>query len=191
MLIRRSDLDAIVAGSTDVTFRRWKRPTVKAGGTLRTALGVLSIETLSEVDDGDINDEDARRAGYASREELLHQLTRRSGNLYRIQLRWLGGDPRIELRNRSQLTTAEVEEIRTRLARYDEASRQGPWTEKTLVLIHDYPERRAGDLAPMAGWEKPWFKTNVRKLKNLGLTESLGVGYRLSPRGVAFLESND
>jgi hypothetical protein len=31
------------------------------------------------------------------------------------------------------------------------------------------------------------FKTDVRKLKGLGLTESLEVGYRLSPRGVALL----
>ncbi len=36
--------------------------------------------------------------------------------------------------------------------------------------------------------ETAWFKTNVRKLKALGLTESLEVGYRLSPRGRAFLE---
>jgi hypothetical protein len=34
------------------------------------------------------------------------------------------------------------------------------------------------------------FKLNVRKLKALGLTESLEVGYRLSPRGAAFLQSS-
>jgi hypothetical protein len=32
------------------------------------------------------------------------------------------------------------------------------------------------------------FKTDVRKLKGLGLTESLEVGYRLPPRGQAWLE---
>jgi hypothetical protein len=32
------------------------------------------------------------------------------------------------------------------------------------------------------------FKRDVRRLKELGLTESLEVGYRLSPRGRAFLE---
>ena len=31
------------------------------------------------------------------------------------------------------------------------------------------------------------FKRDVRKLKELGLTESLEIGYRLSPRGVAFM----
>jgi predicted transcriptional regulator len=35
--------------------------------------------------------------------------------------------------------------------------------------------------------DKVRFKANVRKLKALGLTESLEVGYRLSPRGEAVL----
>jgi hypothetical protein len=35
---------------------------------------------------------------------------------------------------------------------------------------------------------KQRFKTNVRKLKELGLTESLEVGYRLSPRGKTGIE---
>ena len=47
---------------------------------------------------------------------------------------------------------------------------------------------RAGDLAASAGRERHPFKTDVRKLKELGLTESLEVGYRLSPRGRALLE---
>jgi hypothetical protein len=37
--------------------------------------------------------------------------------------------------------------------------------------------------------DKLTFKANVRKLKSLGLTVSLEVGYRLSPRGRALLES--
>jgi hypothetical protein len=42
------------------------------------------------------------------------------------------------------------------------------------------------DLAA-AGRERHPFKTDVRKHKELGLTESLEVGYRLSPRGRALL----
>jgi len=34
----------------------------------------------------------------------------------------------------------------------------------------------------------PRFKRRVRQLKELGLTESLEVGYRLSPRGRAVLK---
>ena len=41
----------------------------------------------------------------------------------------------------------------------------------------------------MMGKEKQWFKLNVRKLKNLGLTESKSTGYTISPRGKAFLEN--
>jgi ribosomal protein S19E (S16A) len=46
---------------------------------------------------------------------------------------------------------------------------------------------RAPDLAASVGRETKPFKIGVRKLKELGLTESLPVGYRLSPRGRAFL----
>jgi Mn-dependent DtxR family transcriptional regulator len=55
-------------------------------------------------------------------------------------------------------------------------------------MIRDRPAARAGDLAPAMGQETQPFKRDVRKLKELGLTESLEVGYRLSPRGRAVLE---
>jgi predicted transcriptional regulator len=41
------------------------------------------------------------------------------------------------------------------------------------------------ELAKALGAERFAFKQDVRKLKELGLTESLEVGYRLSPRGEA------
>ena len=56
-----------------------------------------------------------------------------------------------------------------------------------LALIADHPGRRAGDLAASLGRDIPSFKRDVRKLKELGLTLSLEVGYRLSPRGEAYL----
>jgi hypothetical protein len=52
-----------------------------------------------------------------------------------------------------------------------------------LKLIADRPEVRAPDLAASLGLETLVFKRDVRKLKALGLTESLTVGYRISPRG--------
>ena len=73
-----------------------------------------------------------------------------------------------------------MEEISERLARMTE--RAWPWTRETLELIAAKPEVRAGDLAVELGQERLPFKANVRKLKALGLTESLEVGYRLSPR---------
>ena len=49
------------------------------------------------------------------------------------------------------------------------------------------PATRAPELAAELGRETAPFKADVRKLKELGLTESLDRGYRLSPRGQAYL----
>jgi predicted transcriptional regulator len=46
---------------------------------------------------------------------------------------------------------------------------------------------RAPDLAARVGLDTPRFKRRVRQLKGLGLTISLDVGYRISPRGKSFL----
>jgi hypothetical protein len=58
---------------------------------------------------------------------------------------------------------------------------------RTLEILQANPGVRAADLCGLVGLEKAAFKINVRKLKALGLTESLEVGYRLSPRGAALL----
>jgi hypothetical protein len=60
-----------------------------------------------------------------------------------------------------------------------------------LELIDARPGVRAGDLADSFGMERLAFKADVRKLKALGLTESLEVGYRLSPRGAAYLSAQE
>ena len=185
MLIRRAVLDGIAAGTIDVQFRRWRRPTVKAGGTLRTKAGVLAIDSVEPIGEEDVTDEDARRAGAPDRETLLARL-RPEGQLHRIEFRLAGPDPRIALRERSEVSPAERAEIDARLARLDAASRHGPWTRTVLRLIDERPGTRAPDLAASLGRETAPFKADVRKLKELGLTESLEVGYRLSPRGRAY-----
>jgi hypothetical protein len=73
------------------------------------------------------------------------------------------------------------------LEQLDARATDGPWTLKTLEIIRAHPGLRAADLCRLVGFERLPFKVNVRKLKALGLTESLEVGYRLSPRGAAFL----
>jgi hypothetical protein len=94
MRFNRRFLDGILAGEISVAFRKWIRPTVKAGGTLKTAIGVLAIDSVTRVEESDITAEDARAAGYASREELLHDLASgRPGWLYRIDVRRSGADP--------------------------------------------------------------------------------------------------
>ena len=183
MLIKRSVLDAIVTGKVSLAFRRWKRPTVRPGGTLRTAVGVLAIDSVDAMSESDVRDVDARRAGYPSRQALLEELSGREGRTYRIALRYAGEDPRKKLRERGTLDASELECVLARLARLDGASRRGPWTRAVLELIAKRPGVRAPDLAASMGRETKPFKADVRKLKELGLTESLEVGYRLSPRG--------
>ena len=105
----------------------------------------------------------------------------------RIAFHLAGEDPRVALRERSELTADDVAELGRRLGRLDGASTHGPWTDAVLRLIAERPGVRAGDLAESLGRERLPFKADVRKLKGLGLTESLEVGYRLSPRGRALV----
>ena len=192
MLFKRHALDGLADGTITVAFRRWARPRVRAGGQLRTAVGVLAVDTVDEMDFADITEDDARRAGFASLSDLLDDLaTQREGRVFRIALHVAGPDPRAELRGRDALTDDELAELERRLARLDAASRHGAWTLAVLRLIRDRPEVRAGDLAPTRGQEKLAFKRDVRKLKELGLTESLEIGYRLSARGRTVLSHLD
>jgi hypothetical protein len=192
VLFKRHALDGLADGTITVAFRRWARPRVRAGGQLRTAVGVLAVDAVDEMDFADITEDDARRAGFASLSDLLDDLaTQREGRVFRIALHVAGPDPRAELRGRDALTDDELAELERRLARLDAASRHGAWTLAVLRLIRDRPEVRAGDLAPTRGQEKLAFKRDVRKLKELGLTESLEIGYRLSARGRTVLSHLD
>ncbi len=201
MLFRQDILAGIARGTITVAFRRWRRATVKEGGTLRTRAGVLAFDAVEKIALAKITDEDARAAGYESREALLVQIAKWKGAprggrrgtagprdpLYRVRFHVAGEDPRVALRKRSRLTAAERAAIDARLARLDAASARGPWTRVVLRLIAKRPATRAPDLAASLGRETLPFKRDVRKLKELGLTESLDVGYRLSPTGRAYL----
>lgn len=187
MLFPPAILGAIADGRVDLAFRRWDRPLVKPGARQRTAVGVIGFESVVPMAREQVSREDARRAGFASRDELLGFLDRRaSGTIYCVRLRLIGPDPRIVLREELP-DGREMAEIERKLGRLDRASRHGPWTEAVLEAIAANPGVRAADLASQLGRERLPFKLDVRKLKELGLTESLKVGYRLSPRGRAIL----
>jgi len=184
VLIPADALKGIAAGEITVAFRRWKRPTVRAGGTLNTRAGVLAIDAVEPVDD--VDEAGARRAGFPDAAAARARL-RPEGTLYRVTFHLAGPDPRIALRARAEMGPEELATLRARLARLDRSNPRGPWTEATLRQIAAEPGRRAGDLAEAVGVERLRYKADVRKLKALGLTESLEVGYRLSPRGAAVL----
>ena len=64
MLLKKQVLDGIADGRITVAFRRWKRPTVKTGGSLRTTIDLLAIEFVEVVDEERITKQDAKRAGF-------------------------------------------------------------------------------------------------------------------------------
>jgi hypothetical protein len=190
MLFTKAHLEGIRAGEIEVAFRRWRRPTVKAGGTLTTAIGVLAIDAVDPVEEDELSEQAARQSGFDGLDQLRAELAKRSeGQLYRIRFHLKGPDPRIALRERAELGTTDREDLLMRLERLDRRSPSGPWTRAFLAAIEQGEGVRAGDLTPTVGFEREAFKINVRKLKALGLTESLGTGYRVSPRGRALLES--
>jgi hypothetical protein len=176
-------------GEIDRVYRRWAAPRVKRGSRMRTAVGVLEVRSVEMVDAADVGTDEAVAAGFADRNTLLAWLDGREGEIHCIQLAYVGPDPRVELREQIP-DGAEIEHIRARLAGMDARSHQ-PWTREVLAVIAHNPEVRAEDLAGMLGRGKKPFKLDVRKLKELGLTESLRVGYRLSPRGEAVLRAID
>ncbi|MDI1242948.1 MAG: hypothetical protein PSX80_13620 [bacterium] len=189
MLIKDEVVEKIRAGEITVLFRRWSRPGAKAGGTQMTQGGVVGIDSVEVVDEAAITDADAVAAGYADHADLIERLNYREDPIYRIGVRWVGEDPRIALRSDDDLSEDELAEIIAKLEKMDRTSKRGAWTRSYLELIDSMPATYSGLLANYLGISQADFKPWVRKLKTLGLTESLEVGYRLSPRGETVLKA--
>jgi hypothetical protein len=194
----------LARGDITLTFRTWRRPQVRVGGAYRVGGTTLVVDEVGEVRVGDITEADARRAGAADRRALLDRMaTRRRGRYSPAATFALADDTRVwrvafhreeadedgepRLADRDDLTAEDRAGIDRRLERLDAAGAAGPWTRPTLALIATHPGVVSTTLAATLGRERMAFKADVRKLKRLGLTESLRTGYRLSPRGRAYL----
>jgi hypothetical protein len=183
----------VAEGRITTAYRRWAEARVVAGRIYRTNAGRIEIDGVSQVNPDLIADNDADVIA-ADRGNAKDVRRRLRGNedwpTFLIKFHLVEGpDPREELAASDDLAASELEDLRGRLARLDELSRHGAWTTDTLRLIQAKPATRAGDLAAEFGRDMAGFKLDVRKLKNLGLTYSLEVGYKLSPRGAAYLSS--
>ena len=192
MQFRVGDQQRIAAGDVSVSFRRWRSPQARIGGRYRVGDGAVEVDELRRIAPSQISSADARAAGYANADEALAAIARQQRRgadpdapLYRVAFHYVGAhiDPRKQLAADDALGEAELEDVRKRLARMDARSPRGAWTRQTLEAIAAQPGRRAGDLAAACGCETARYKADVRKLKALGLTISLEVGYQLSPRG--------
>ncbi|MBF6215215.1 hypothetical protein IU433_30760 [Nocardia puris] len=193
MLIEKERWAGIRDGSVTVLFRRWRHRQASAGGTYRTGAGRIVVESMAEVDPQRVRLADVRAAGYRSVAHMVADLRGEEGApVYMLRIRVAEGpDPREELSHADQLSAEDVAAISGKLERMDRSGADGPWTLATLRIIEQMPATRAPDLAERLGREPDRFKIDVRKLKNLGLTHSLGVGYRLSPRGIAYLRARE
>jgi hypothetical protein len=173
----------IADGSITVTFRAWTRAQARVGGRYRVGGMLIEVTEVQQVPVSEITADDARRAGTADRASLLARLGA-NDPVWRVDFFFVGPDDRIARRNDTSST--DLQDVIARLARLD---RNGAWTRSTLQLIERYPGVVSSTLAREANQDRPAFKLNVRKLKELGLTESLDIGYRLSPRGEAVLRA--
>ena len=198
MQFRVRDREAIASGRITTTFRRWRSPQARVGGRYRLGAIVIEVTAVEQISPSDISAADARAAGHDSPEAVLEAIRRNqrkgadaNAPLYRVDFKCLGEqpDPRSILAAEAGLDSEELTTITGRLAKMDSRARHGPWTRTTLEAISATPGRRAAELAAAQGRETQKFKTDVRKLKALGLTISLEVGYELSPRGRVVLDA--
>ena len=190
MMIPKAVLARLQEGGTVPAYRRWPVPRVRAGGTQLTAIGQVVFDAVTVVDEEDLTEQEAREAGAKDLAALRKALARNgTGKVHRVDLRLAGPDPRWELRERLP-DAAEVTALTAKLDRLD-AGPSGPWTREVLRWIRDRPGVVSTVVAEHLGRERWGLKTDIRKLKALGLTVSLEVGYRLSPRGAAYLDATE
>jgi hypothetical protein len=189
VLINQATAAGIADGTVTLVLRRWDAPRAKEGGTQRTPAGTIRIDRIREYPVGYlVTREQARAAGFADAKSAQAELDRRpAAHTYVIAVSYVAPDERHELAADDRLTEADVAAIAKRLHAWDAASSDGPWTIAYLELIAANETIRAPDLASTVGQETARFKRRVRQLKGLGLTISLDVGYRISPRGEAYL----
>lgn len=183
--------EGLKSGAVTLTFRSWEKPHVKPGGRYRChPIGVLEVDAIGRVRAGKISEKDARGAGFQTRAELLEYLRAATGSelddrseLWRVTLHYGGDGDRVEIAFEDDLSDSDVAEIQRKLERMDAKK---PWTREVLDLIEKHPRTAASKLAARLGRETKPFKSDVVKLKKLGLTQSFEVGYELSPRGKAY-----
>jgi hypothetical protein len=192
LLFQKRFHEGLVSGRVTLTFRRWAKPHVKAGGRYRChPIGVLQVDAVSRVTARDITESDAAACGFDSRDELLAYMKsasdeplRPSTEVFRVELHHGGDGDRVEVALDDDLTDEDVAAIQKKLAKLDG---DAPWTAATLAAIHAAPRVAASKLALALDRDKLALKADIRKLKRLGLTQSFEVGYELSPRGRAFV----
>jgi hypothetical protein len=190
MLFRQRFHGPIARGEVTLTVRSWARPQAKPGGRYRVGDTVIEVTGLAQAPLASLTESHAKRAGFASVDELLVELGRHSrgsvgsdATAWLIEFRAVGA---YEAPSPAPVSADALAAARGRLDALDRL-RGRAWTQRALALIGERPATPARLLAAEMGMETLPFKVDVRKLKALGLTTSLDVGYELTDLGRAAL----
>ncbi len=182
MLFKTRFHEGIRSGDITMTIRAWQKPQAtpgkeyKLGASERIAVTAVDPMALSE-----IRLRDAKASGFSSTDALVEMLRKQSGRkltvrskVYRVRFRYAG-------ERRDDAPSYSRDELNAKL------DRMGEWSRKILKLIAENPGVSSAILAKQMGRERLSFKADVRKLKRLGLTRSLDVGYELIRAGRSML----
>lgn len=180
----------VESGRITVTFRLWTRPQVKVAGRYNVGRVRIEVDDIEMVPFHSITKADVKRAGMKDREALRKRAAHAGPIdddtlLYRIEFHVVG--PREDPKDRP-FDDDTVAATIAKLDGMDARSPRGPWTRRVLQLIANHEGTVSTELAAAMDRPRPEFKVDVRKLKALGLTESLEVGYRLSALGRVVLD---
>ncbi|WP_328996284.1 hypothetical protein OG394_16695 [Kribbella sp. NBC_01245] len=191
MLFQGTDVLGVESGEITVAYRRWAEARVVPGRVYRTNAGRIEIDAISQVNPDLIVDADITGTGRENARDIRRRLRGdESLPTWRIAFHLVEGpDPREELANTTTFSADDLADLQSRLDGLDARSAHGPWTLAYLRLIEAKPNVKAAVLAEEVGRDLLPFKTDIRKLKNLGLTFSLEKGYTLTPRGNSYLKT--
>ncbi len=179
-------------GSITCTFRYWKRPQAVAGNFYKiNPIGHIKVTEVKEVSSRSITKKDAVASGFEDGKalrEYLANFASKDRELYLVRFTY-EGLRQDQLPDQSSVDDPEeFLKLKNKLAVRDKNSKVGPWTHKTLKLVGKNPGMSSEFLAKKLKRDRQELKRDMRKLKQLGLTISLEVGYKLSPRGSSYLE---
>ena len=185
MQFTKDSHEAIAAGQITVTFRLWKRLHAKVGGQYTVGPVVIEVDSIEMIPFHAVTKRDIKLAGASSR-DALRERAAHAGPIdddtlvYRIEFHVVGAK---STRTATPFDDDHVALVNTKLDAMDARSKADAWTRVTLRLIAEHEAMVSTDLAAQMHRPRMEFKADVRKLRALGLTESLEVGYRLTPLG--------
>ena len=193
MQFTKDSHQAVADGTITITFRLWKQPHARVGGRYAVGGVLIEVDDIEMIPFSAITNADIRRAGAKDRESLRARAAHAGPILdetllYRITFHLVGEKPDPV---RTPTDAGHVAAVIAKLDRMDARSERGAWTRTVLSLIRDHPGTVSTTLASNVGRPRSDFKADVRKLKALGLTESLEVGYCLTPLGNKVLRDSN